>query len=165
MGNGTAASNLDDSRTYQIVVRAGYGITFFGGQFDNINILQLNPPTDPSFSLSNGTIPSNPPTATIQNPVSPELAAATIADVPIDTVDTYFCIFKHGIDCPEQKPWGTTRGKLWNNGSISKGEKTCFHLETLDASLIAQSRAKIRISKVLMRILPRFDNAMAAYGR
>jgi hypothetical protein len=30
------------------VLRAGFGITFFGGQFDNIDILQLNPPTDPS---------------------------------------------------------------------------------------------------------------------
>lgn len=27
-----------------LVVRAGYGIFYFGGQFDNINILQLNPP-------------------------------------------------------------------------------------------------------------------------
>ena len=37
------------------VIRGGYGITYFSGQFDNINILQLNPPADPSFSLSNGT--------------------------------------------------------------------------------------------------------------
>jgi outer membrane receptor protein involved in Fe transport len=71
---------------HHFVVRAGYGITFFGGQFDNINILQLNPPTDPSFTLTNGTNPSNPPTATIQNPVSPELAAANanVATLPMD---------------------------------------------------------------------------------
>jgi Carboxypeptidase regulatory-like domain/TonB-dependent Receptor Plug Domain len=69
---------------HKFVVRAGYGITFFGGQFDNINILQLNPPTDPSFTLTNGTNPSNPPTATIENPVSPDLAAANanVATLP-----------------------------------------------------------------------------------
>jgi len=74
------------SLPYQFVVRGAYGITFYGGQFDNINILQLNPPTDPSFSLSNGTTPSNPPTATINNPVSPSItpASANIASLPID---------------------------------------------------------------------------------
>ena len=70
----------------QFVLRGAYGITFYGGQFDNINILQLNPPTDPSFSLSNGTTPSNPPTATINNPVSPSItpASANVASLPID---------------------------------------------------------------------------------
>lgn len=72
------------SLPHEFVVRGAYGISFFGGQFDNINILQLNPPTDPSFSLSNGTVPSNPPTATIENPVSPTLAAANanVATLP-----------------------------------------------------------------------------------
>jgi Carboxypeptidase regulatory-like domain/TonB-dependent Receptor Plug Domain len=71
---------------HQFVVRAGYGITFFGGQFDNINILQLNPPTDPSFTLTNGYTPANPPTATLQNPVSPSLAAANanVASLPMN---------------------------------------------------------------------------------
>jgi hypothetical protein len=74
------------SMPHNFVVRAGYGITYFGGQFDNINILQLNPPTDPSFTLTNGYTPSNPPSATIQNPVSPELAAANanVATLPMD---------------------------------------------------------------------------------
>jgi outer membrane receptor protein involved in Fe transport len=68
----------------QFVVRAAYGITYFGGQFDNINILQLNPPADPSFTLTNGTVPSNPPTATIDHPVSPSLTAANanVASLP-----------------------------------------------------------------------------------
>ena len=48
-------------------------MTFFGGQFDNINILQLNPPRDPSFSLTNGTCaycsPGNPAVATIRKPI------------------------------------------------------------------------------------------------
>ncbi len=48
------------------VVRAGYGIFYFGGQFDNINILQLNPPTAGSLTITNPSI--NPP-ATIQNPI------------------------------------------------------------------------------------------------
>ena len=71
---------------HNFVVRAGYGITYFGGQFDNINILQLNPPTDPSFTLTNGYTPANPPTATIENPVSPDLAAANanVASLPMD---------------------------------------------------------------------------------
>jgi TonB dependent receptor len=71
---------------HQFVVRAGYGITFYGGQFDNINILQLNPPVDPSFTLTNGYTPSNPPTATIQFPVSPSLAAANanVATLPMN---------------------------------------------------------------------------------
>ena len=65
------------SLSHKIVVRGAYGITFYGGQFDNLNILQLNPPADPSFSLSNGncgycTTP-NAPTATLENPVSPSI--------------------------------------------------------------------------------------------
>jgi Carboxypeptidase regulatory-like domain/TonB-dependent Receptor Plug Domain len=74
------------SLPHNFVVRAGFGITYFGGQFDNINILQLNPPTDPSFTLTNGFSPSNPPTATLQNPVSPDLAAANanVASLPMN---------------------------------------------------------------------------------
>lgn len=49
-----------------MVVRGGYGVFFFGGQFDNINILQLNPPTAGSLTISN---PSTNPLATIENPV------------------------------------------------------------------------------------------------
>ena len=48
------------------VVRGGYGIFYFGGQFDNINILQLNPPTAGSLTITN---PSLNPVATIQNPI------------------------------------------------------------------------------------------------
>ncbi len=70
----------------QAVLRGGYAITWFGGQFDHINILQLNPPADPSFSLSNGTVPSNPPTSTLQNPVSPSItpANANVVSLPQD---------------------------------------------------------------------------------
>jgi outer membrane receptor protein involved in Fe transport len=49
-----------------LVVRGGYGIFYFGGQFDNINILQLNPPTAGSLTINNqpGAIVS-----TIENPM------------------------------------------------------------------------------------------------
>ena len=74
----------------QFVVRGAYGITFYGGQFDNINILQLNPPKDPSFSLINGNCgyctPGNAPTSTFQNPVSPSITPATanVVSIPPD---------------------------------------------------------------------------------
>ena len=67
------------SLPHQMVVRAGYGISYYAGQFDNINILQLNLPDDPSFSLFNGNCgycsTPNAPTSTLENPVSPSLAA------------------------------------------------------------------------------------------
>ncbi len=56
-----------------MVVRAGYGIFYYGGQFDNINILQLNPPTAGSLTITN---PSSNPVATIQNPVPASLYPA-----------------------------------------------------------------------------------------
>ena len=70
----------------QFVVRGGYAITYFGGQFDNINIMQLNPPADPSFTLINGTDPSSPPILTIEKPVSSQLAAANanVVTLPAD---------------------------------------------------------------------------------
>ena len=71
------------------MVRSGYGITWFGGQFDNINILQLNPPADPSYTLTNGTVPSNPPTATINNPVSASLTAANANVVTLPANDEH----------------------------------------------------------------------------
>ena len=76
------------SLPHQMVVRGGYGISYYAGQFDNINILQLNPPDDPSFSLFNGNCgyctPANAPTSTLQNPVSPSLSAsvANIVSIP-----------------------------------------------------------------------------------
>jgi outer membrane receptor protein involved in Fe transport len=74
------------SMPHDFVVRAGYGITFYGGQFDNINILQLNPPADPSYTLTNGTNYTNPPTATLQNPIASNLVAANanVATLPIN---------------------------------------------------------------------------------
>ncbi len=58
------------SATPTIVVRGGYGIFYYGGQFDNINILQLNPPTAGSLTITN---PSTDPVATIENPVPASL--------------------------------------------------------------------------------------------
>jgi len=53
-----------------LVVRGAYGIFFYGGQFDNINILQLNPPTAGSLTITN---PALNPVATIQEPVPASL--------------------------------------------------------------------------------------------
>jgi len=52
------------------VIRGGYGIFYSVAQFDNMNILQLNPPGGGSLTVINPTI--NPP-ATIQNPVPAEI--------------------------------------------------------------------------------------------
>ncbi len=58
------------SATPTTVIRGGYGITYYGGQFDNINILQLNPPTAGSLTITNPTLG---PVATIQTPVPASL--------------------------------------------------------------------------------------------
>jgi hypothetical protein len=102
------------SVTPMTVVRGGYGISYYGGQFDNINILQLNPPTDPSFSITNTTgptaaNPANPaPSATINNPVSPTLTPATanVASLPPDGrhPDTYLQTYNL-----------TVSKQFWNN--------------------------------------------------
>ncbi|HEY8998054.1 MAG TPA: TonB-dependent receptor, partial [Edaphobacter sp.] len=52
------------------VLRGGYGITYYGGQFDNLNIMQLNPPTAGSLTITN---PNLGPVATIQTPVPASL--------------------------------------------------------------------------------------------
>jgi hypothetical protein len=64
------------------VLRAAYGITFYGGKFDNINILQLNPPIDSSFTISNTVVPQ----ATIDHPVPSTItpASANVATLPAD---------------------------------------------------------------------------------
>ena len=54
----------------QFVVRGGYGIFYSVAQFDNMNILQLNPPGGGSLTVINPSL--NPP-ATIENPVPPEI--------------------------------------------------------------------------------------------
>jgi len=51
---------------HDMVVRGGYGIFYSAAQFDNMNILQLNPPAGGSLTVTN---PADNPIATIQNPV------------------------------------------------------------------------------------------------
>ena len=102
------------SLPHQMVVRGGYGISYYAGQFDNINILQLNPPDDPSFSLFNGNCgycaPANAPTSTLQNPVSSSIAAsvANIVSIPIgrDHPDLYL------------QTWNLTFSKQFGNNVI-----------------------------------------------
>ncbi|MGH9470197.1 MAG: carboxypeptidase regulatory-like domain-containing protein, partial [Terriglobia bacterium] len=59
---------------FSTVVRGGYGIFYFGGQFDNLNILQLNPPTAGSLTIIN---PAIGPVATLQNPIPASLYPTT----------------------------------------------------------------------------------------
>ena len=51
---------------HNTVIRGGYGIFYSASQFDNINILQLNPPIAGSLTVIN---PVDNPIATIENPV------------------------------------------------------------------------------------------------
>ena len=55
------------------VLRGGYGLFYYGGQFDNLNILQLNPPEAGSITLTNPTLP---PLATIEYPIPAALYPA-----------------------------------------------------------------------------------------
>jgi len=52
------------------VLRGGYGVFYTAAHFDNINILQLNPPAAGSLTIVNNALN---PVATIQNPVPREL--------------------------------------------------------------------------------------------
>ncbi|MFN7923716.1 MAG: TonB-dependent receptor [Bryobacteraceae bacterium] len=67
------------------VIRGGYGIFYSVSQFDNMNILQLNPPNGGSLTIIN---PSLNPVATIQNPIPSELYPANpfynVVSVPVD---------------------------------------------------------------------------------
>ena len=70
------------SMPWQTVLRGGYGITFYGGKFDNINILQLNPPIDSSFSIANPV--GGPATFEFPVPASIAPASANVASLPAD---------------------------------------------------------------------------------
>jgi hypothetical protein len=96
----------------KMVVRSAYGITWYGGKFDNINILQLNPPTDPSFTLFNNT---NAPGYTLENPFGPgQTAANPIAGTYFPNITSLPYDLKH----PNLylQTWNLTVSKqFWNN--------------------------------------------------
>jgi outer membrane receptor protein involved in Fe transport len=54
------------------VVRGGYGLFFTAAHFDNMNILQANPPVAPTVTLTN---PALNPGATLDNPFPPHLVS------------------------------------------------------------------------------------------
>jgi len=70
---------------HNMVVRGGYGIFYSAAQFDNMNILQLNPPTAGSLTVLN---PISNPIATIENPVPaalyPNNPIFNVVSAPID---------------------------------------------------------------------------------
>lgn len=67
------------------VIRGGWGIFYSAAHFDNVNILQLNPPAAGSITITN---PALNPVATIENPVPAELFPANpifnVVSMPID---------------------------------------------------------------------------------
>ncbi len=69
----------------EMVLRGGYGIFYSAAQFDNMNILQLNPPTAGSLTVIN---PIQNPVATIDNPVPAALYPTNpifnVVSIPID---------------------------------------------------------------------------------
>jgi hypothetical protein len=96
------------SLPWNSVLRGGYGISWYQGQVNNIYILQLNPPADPSYSLANGTTPANPPTATIDNPVSPSITPATPNETSIPPDGKHPDMYLQG--------WNLTLSKqFWSN--------------------------------------------------
>ncbi len=70
---------------HNTVARGGYGIFYSAAQFDNMNILQLNPPTAGSLTVTN---PATSPVATIENPVPASLYPGNpifnVATIPQD---------------------------------------------------------------------------------
>lgn len=73
------------SLTPTTVFRGGYGIFYFGGQFDHINILQLNPPTAGSVTITNqagvgGLVTIEDPMPPTAAPSSPPNAVTLPAD-------------------------------------------------------------------------------------
>ena len=93
------------------VVRGGYGIFYFGGQFDNINILQLNPPTAGSLTITN---PSLNPIATIQIP----LPAALYPTNP----------FFNAVTLPADRIHPDTYVQNWNLTLSRSSAQTCWTL-------------------------------------
>ncbi|MDX2181121.1 MAG: TonB-dependent receptor [Bryobacteraceae bacterium] len=58
----------------KMVVRGGYGIFFTAAHFDNLNILQANPPVAPTITVTNPVVN---PSATIQNPFPRNLVTSS----------------------------------------------------------------------------------------
>jgi hypothetical protein len=69
----------------RMVLRGGYGIYYSVAQFDNMNILQLNPPAGGSLTVIN---PATNPIATIQDPVPaalyPNNPIFNVVTIPVD---------------------------------------------------------------------------------
>ncbi len=103
------------SLPHQMVVRAGYGISFYGGQFDNINILQLNPPDDPSFSVFNGNCgycgAASTPSLTLANPVPTS---------PVNAVPPNIVSLPPGNGHPDLyiQTWNATVSKQFGNNVL-----------------------------------------------
>ena len=110
------------------VFRAGYGIFRTAAQFDNMNILQLNPPAGGSLTVRNELVNAagNPiaPIATIQNPVPRELypdkPIFNVVTVPVDRkrrnayVQNYNAMIAHQITTNDVLEVGWVASKSTN---------------------------------------------------
>jgi outer membrane receptor protein involved in Fe transport len=114
--------------TGKTVFRAGYGIFRTAAQFDNMNILQLNPPAGGSLTVRNELVDAagNPivPIATIQNPVPRELypdkPIFNVVTVPLDRkrrnayVQNYNATIAHQITANDLLEVGWVASKSTN---------------------------------------------------
>jgi hypothetical protein len=110
------------------VLRGGYGIFRTAAQFDNMNILQLNPPAGGSLTVRNELVDAsgNPiaPLATIQNPVPRELypdkPIFNVVSVPLDRkrrnayVQNYNATIAHQITADDLLEVGWVASKSTN---------------------------------------------------
>jgi hypothetical protein len=110
------------------VFRAGYGIFRTAAQFDNMNILQLNPPAGGSLTVRNELVDAAgrpiAPIATIQYPVPPELypdnPIFNVVTVPVDRkrrnayVQNYNATIAHQITANDLLEVGWVASKSTN---------------------------------------------------
>ena len=93
------------------VLRGGFGLFDAEAKFDNINILQLNPPLHASVESINPLPSSGPPVVTMENPIDPAEVALGIFDVVSEPPDR----MKRD---PYQTDWNLTFQRQLTNSSV-----------------------------------------------
>lgn len=93
------------------VLRGGFGLFDSEAKFDNINILQLNPPLHASVESINPLPTSGPPVVTLENPIDPAEVAAGIYDVVSEPPN------RTKVD-PYQTDWNVTFQRQVTNNSV-----------------------------------------------
>ena len=106
-----------------MVVRGGYGIFYSAAQFDNTNILQLNPPTAGSLTVTN---PTPNPVATIENPVPavlyPTNPIFNVVSVPQDRLRHNAYMQNFNLQLSRQfRPERRARGRMGGQQGHARG--------------------------------------------